>query len=102
MRITILTYGSRGDVQPFLPLSFKLMNEGHSVKLAAPFRFKNFVEEHKINFVPLTGDPEALSRRLNDAGYNFIKMTSVLMNHAMEIGADVWRQTEEACADADL
>lgn len=102
MKITILTYGSRGDVQPFLPLSLGLMAKGHSVKLAAPFRFKQLVEEHGIHFVPLAGDPEDLSRRLNDAGHNFIKMVRELMNHAIEIGAEVWRQTEAACMDADL
>jgi len=102
MKITILTYGSRGDVQPFLPLSLGLMEKGHSVKLAAPFRFKKLVEEHGINLVPLAGDPEDLSRRLNDAGHNFIKMIRELMSHAIEIGADVWPQTEEACSDADL
>ena len=102
MKITILTYGSRGDVQPFLPLSRRLMEEGHSVKLAAPFRFKNSIEEHGIDFAALSGDPEDLSRRLNNAGNNFIKLLRELMDHAIEIGADVWRQTEEACQDADL
>jgi sterol 3beta-glucosyltransferase len=102
MKITILTYGSRGDVQPILPLALRLRQNAHFVKLAAPFRFKNFVEEHGVDFVPLAGDPEDLSRRLNDAGYNFIKMMRELINHAIAIGADVWRQTEEACSDADL
>jgi sterol 3beta-glucosyltransferase len=60
------------------------------------------VEEHNIQFVPLAGDPEELSRRLNDAGYNFIKLTRELMDHALEIGADVYRQTQDACWDADL
>jgi len=102
MKISILTYGSRGDVQPFLPLSLGLLAKGHSVKLAAPARFRNLVEEHHIQFVPLAGDPEELSRNLNDAGYNFIKLTRELMEHAIEIGADVYRQTLEACRDADL
>lgn len=102
MKITILTYGSRGDVQPFLPLSLRLMEEGHSVKLAAPFRFKSFVEEHGIDFVLLSGDPEDLSQRLNNAGHNFVKLLHELTRHAIEIGADIWRQTEEACKDADL
>lgn len=102
MNITILTYGSRGDVQPFLPLSLGLMNRGHKVTLAAPSRFKNLIEEHKINFYPLAGDPEDLSRKLNDVGFNFIKQTQALMNHAIEIGADIFRQTEIACQDADL
>ena len=91
MKITILTYGSRGDVQPFIPLSLRLMEEGYSVKLAAPFRFKSFVEEHGIDLAPLSGDPEDLSRRLNNAGHNFVRLLSELTNHAIEIGADVWR-----------
>jgi sterol 3beta-glucosyltransferase len=102
MKITILTYGSRGDVQPFIPLSLGLIAKGHSVSLAAPSRFKDLVEEHNIKFVPLAGEPEDLSRRLNDAGYNFIKLTRELMDHAIEIGADVYFQTQEASREADL
>jgi len=102
MRIVILTYGSRGDVQPFLPLSLGLMEHGHSVRLAAPSRFKEFIAEQGIQFVPLAGDPKALSLRLNDAGHNFIRLLQELMDHAIEIGADIWRQTEAACQDADL
>lgn len=102
MKITILTYGSRGDVQPFLPLSLGLMANGHSVKLAAPSRFKNLIEQYGIEFIPLAGDPEDLSRFMNDAGYNFIKMVRLLMSHAVEIGADILRQTEDACSDAEL
>jgi len=102
MKITILIYGSRGDVQPFLPLSLGLMGRGHSVKLAAPARFKSLVEGYGIRFVPLAGEPEDLSRRFNDAGYNFIKMIREMMRHAVEIGADIMRQTEEACKDVDL
>ena len=102
MNITILTYGSRGDVQPFLPLSLGLIERGHAVKLAAPSRFKNLVEGYGIQFVPLAGEPEDLSRRLNDAGYNFVKMVREMMKHAIEIGADILHQTEDACQDADL
>ena len=102
MNITILTYGSRGDVQPFLPLSLGLMHRGHSVRLAAPSRFKELVEGYGITFHPLPGEPEDLSRRLNDAGYNFIKMVREMMDHAVEIGVEMLRQTEDACSDADL
>src|SRR4030095_7236035 len=102
MKITILTYGSRGDIQPFLPLSVGLMDKGHLVKLAAPERFKGLIEGYGISFVPLAGDPEDLSRRLNDVGYNFLKMVRELMDHAVEIGVDVLNQTQEACKDADL
>lgn len=102
MKITILTYGSRGDVQPFLPLSLGLMAKGHFVKLAAPSRFKGIIEGYGIHSVPLVGEPEDLSRRFNNAGFNSFKMVRDFMRHAVEIGADVLRQTEEACKDADL
>ncbi len=102
MKITILTYGSRGDVQPFLPLSLGLMNSGHTVKLAAPIRFKDLVEEYGIPFVPLAGEPEELSRRFNDAGNNPLKLIGEMMNYVVAIAADVMRQTDDACQDADL
>lgn len=102
MNITILTYGSRGDIQPFLPLSLGLAARGHSVKLAAPQRFKNLVEEHGISFFQLAGDPEDLSRRLNNVGFNPLKQMREMMDHAVAIGADVARQTDEVCRDADL
>lgn len=102
MNITILTYGSRGDIQPFLPLSLGLMARGHNLKLAAPSRFKQLVEEFGIPFIPLPGKPEDLSRRLNNAGYNSIKMMWEVMDHAIEIGAEMLHQTENACKDADL
>ena len=102
MNITILTYGSRGDIQPFLPLALGLQEREHHVIIAAPARFEDLIAEHGIQFALLAGDPEDLSRRLNDAGYNFFKTIRELMSHAIEIGAQVLQQTEEACKDADL
>jgi UDP:flavonoid glycosyltransferase YjiC (YdhE family) len=34
MHITLLTYGSRGDVQPFLALALGLQKAGHTIWLA--------------------------------------------------------------------
>ena len=58
MNITILTYGSRGDAQPFVAFALGLQKNGHVVKLAAPHKFNDFVTSHGIAFVPLAGDPE--------------------------------------------
>lgn len=100
MNSTMLLYGSHSDVQPFIPLSLGLIARGHSVKL--PARFKTLVEESGIYFLLLAGASAALSRRLNDSGTNFIKTMRGLMTHAVEIGADVLRQSENVCSDADL
>ena len=102
MKITILTYGSRGDVQPFIPLALALSIRGHSVKLAAPSRFQNLVEEYGVRFVPLAGEPEDLSRRFNDAGRNFIRIIGGIVDHVSGIAVEVLHQVEEACADSEL
>ncbi|WKZ46077.1 MAG: glycosyltransferase [Anaerolineales bacterium] len=102
MNITILTYGSRGDVQPFLPLSVKLISRGHHVKLAAPSRFKNLVESYGITFIPLPGDPADAIQKITAGGQNIFTMLREGLHHAFEVGAPVFRQSEEACKDADL
>lgn len=102
MNITILTYGSRGDVQPFVALAHGLQKNGHQVKLAAPHRFVDFVTTHGVPFVPLAGDPEEISKRFNDAGHNALKMVSAIRDYVTSIALDVSRDAFAACDDADL
>lgn len=102
MKITILTYGSRGDVQPFLALAVGLQKAGHTVKLAAPHRFANFVNAYNIPFVSLTGDPEIISQRLNHAGRNPLRMVQVMGKYIFSIAGQVARQAFAACHNADL
>lgn len=102
MKITILTYGSRGDVQPFLALAVGLQKRGHAVKLAAPHRFANFVAQYNIPFAPLAGDPEEISKRFTDAGHNALKMIRAISDYVNSIALDVTRDAFAACDDADL
>jgi len=102
MKITILTYGSRGDVQPFLALAIGLRKARHQVKLAAPHRFESFINAYDISCVPLAGDPEVISRRLNDAGANPIRMVRAMNDYLVSIADQVARQAFAACEDADL
>lgn len=102
MNITILTYGSRGDVQPFLALAVGLQKIGHHVRLAAPHRFADFVAGYNIPFAPLAGDPEEISKRFNDAGHNPLKMVSGIRDYVNSIAVDVSRGAFAACDDADL
>jgi sterol 3beta-glucosyltransferase len=102
MKVTILTYGSRGDVQPFVALANGLMKRGHEVKFAAPHRFANIVGAYKVPFVPLAGDPEEMSRRINDAGTNAIRIISSIKDYVFAIAPQVSRSAFQACEDADL
>ena len=56
MRIALLTHPGRGDTEPFLALAVRLMQMGHSVKLASRPDFAALAAEHGVEFCPL-GNP---------------------------------------------
>lgn len=59
MHITIVTLGSRGDVQPYLPLGLGLQRAGFGVSLATFNTFREFVVEHGLEFAEISGDPRS-------------------------------------------
>lgn len=56
MKITMLTLGSRGDVQPYVALGQGLIKNGHEVTICTGESFKEFVEKSGINFFKATAD----------------------------------------------
>jgi sterol 3beta-glucosyltransferase len=61
MRITILSLGSRGDVQPFIALAVGLQKTGrHQVRFAAPDNFESLAREYSLNFSPLGVDTQKI------------------------------------------
>jgi len=50
MKITLLTYGSEGDVQPFVELGKGLVEAGHQVTLAAPQNFKYLITGKQLSY----------------------------------------------------
>ena len=62
LRITCLTIGSRGDVQPYIALCKGLLAEGHKPKIATHAEFKHWIEGHGIEFAAVDGDPGELMR----------------------------------------
>lgn len=49
MRFTTYTSGTRGDVQPFIPLAQGLQRAGHRVRLAASSNFQDLIEQAGID-----------------------------------------------------
>ena len=60
LRIAIQTFGTRGDVQPYIALALGLIKAGFEVQLAAPLQFAAMVSEYGVPFVPLPGELLAL------------------------------------------
>ena len=57
MRITMVTIGSRGDLQPHLALAIALQTAGHSIRLASHIPYQKYIERFGLEFAPLAGDP---------------------------------------------
>lgn len=61
LNIVIQVVGSRGDVQPFVALGKVLKDTyGHRVRLATHPTFKDFVQQHGLEFFSIGGDPTRL------------------------------------------
>jgi sterol 3beta-glucosyltransferase len=79
LRITCLTIGSRGDVQPYIALCKGLLKEGHKPRIATHNEFGSWIESHGIEFRPVSGDPAELMRICVENGmftYSFMREAS--------------------------
>jgi UDP:flavonoid glycosyltransferase YjiC (YdhE family) len=59
MDITIIALGSRGDIQPFLPLALGLQKAGYGVRVGTFEEFRQPVVERGLDYVPIFGDPRS-------------------------------------------
>lgn len=60
LKITCLTIGTRGDVQPYIALCRRLNELGHTCTIATHKNFRHWIESNGIFFAEIEGDPEQL------------------------------------------
>ncbi|WPU92684.1 glycosyltransferase [Mucilaginibacter sabulilitoris] len=106
MHFAITTYGSRGDVQPFVSLALGLMDNGHQVTLLAPGNFKEFVNGYGVNFYALHGNieeivhsPEGL--RVLKTGNTF-SLLRYMQKAVRKLQPVINNDILSGCADADV
>jgi len=63
MKVALVTFGTRGDVQPFVALAQGLARAGHEVFLVAPANFAGLAETYGIPFRPMSCDTRELAAR---------------------------------------
>ena len=71
MRIHVLTFGSRGDVQPFVALSMALKAAGHHPILIAGAEFSAMAETRGIEFRPIHASAEEMLK--SEAGQDWLR-----------------------------
>ncbi len=63
MKVGVLSYGSRGDIQPLLAIAVGLKRAGHDVVLGAPPNFASLAAKYGIGFRPISFDTRELAER---------------------------------------
>lgn len=71
MKITILTTGSRGDIQPFIALGRGLKQAGYHVKLATHDTFQEMAQQYGLEFAAIAGDVQSMMA--SEAGQNMLQ-----------------------------
>lgn len=56
MTISILTAGTRGDIQPYIALGIALKKAGYSVRVATFENYGTFIKSFGLEFYPIQGD----------------------------------------------
>ncbi len=74
MNILILTFGSRGDVQPYVALGKGLQSVGHAVTICTSSQFESFIVEHGLNYGYMTN--ELLKLMDSEAGRDAMENTT--------------------------
>jgi UDP:flavonoid glycosyltransferase YjiC (YdhE family) len=90
MKIVLVTFGSRGDVQPMLALALALQREGHDVLLAGPPERAEWAGEYGCPYQPLGNNLTAFVDLLPQAhtlrsGYRFISYIYKEMTAQFEV-----------------
>lgn len=107
MQITILTVGSRGDVQPYVALGQGLQRAGYSVRIATHGRFRELVEAHGMAYSPVNGDPMSAIRAEAgqswlETGSNPVTFVRRMLDVAQPMMAQILEDYWQACEGADM
>ena len=107
MRVTLLTVGSRGDVQPLIAFGVALQEAGHQVRLATHPRFASTVGHHDLGFAPLAeghvsrGAETDEGRRWIEAGSRRPPAVVGFLRDARSVARQRLADAIRACEDAE-
>jgi UDP:flavonoid glycosyltransferase YjiC (YdhE family) len=105
MRINIVNSGSRGDIQPYIPLALGLQRAGHAVKLTVPNNYREWICSYGIEHAPMEGDVQEMMdgeqglRFIESKSFATLRILAEMMEPVIERAS---RDTLESAQDSDL
>jgi UDP:flavonoid glycosyltransferase YjiC (YdhE family) len=108
MRVSILTVGTRGDVQPPAAFGVGLKEAGHAVRICTHPEFRELVGAQGLDFAPVAagalaqGPGTAEGRRWAERQSRFLPTWVGLVRDARTVAHQRLRDAEAGCRDADV
>ena len=107
MKIAIIAFGTRGDVQPAVALGKALKAEGHTIRILAGTNFKNWIERHGLEAVASQIDIQDvmesdLGREWTEKGSNVLTQMRVVKKLLKHTGWQTMSDAWIACQDAEV
>ncbi|MFQ5434731.1 MAG: glycosyltransferase, partial [Anaerolineae bacterium] len=107
MKVTLLTIGSRGDVQPYIPLGLGLQQAGYDVRIATHETFRAFITGHGLDFAPIASNPMDLleseeGQAWLQAGQNPLKFIRHFTALTLDRLDEMFTTSLAACQDSGL
>lgn len=100
MHILISTFGTQGDLQPFVALAIGLQTAGHRVSVCTCAEYRPLVEAYGLGYAPMDNALLELSRALLDGKGNtraLMRQMGPAMQRTIE---DEWRAAQALGPDA--
>lgn len=107
MKITILTSGTRGDVQPFIALGVALRELGAEVTIVASVNFESLVTSYGLGFSPTrvdiskvmqSGELEASGKKAKTLKVFSVQKDNNFLSRLIDVQEDYYT----ACEDTDV
>ena len=104
--ITIITMGSRGDVQPYIALGLGLEKAGYRVRIAAPAVLCNLVTQYGLTALPIQAvDPQAFLGKAAVRGASKqrlpLRQMRTLLREARPLISGFLEEVWQACQGSD-
>lgn len=104
MKITVNTFGTRGDIQPYIALGLGLKRSGHSVRIFTHKIYESFVRRYDMDFYPFDLDPRQvmINQALAELGNNTLRITRWMKENFNPVMREIFEATLAANQDAEL
>ena len=108
MRVSIITVGTRGDVQPFAAFGIGLQRAGHEVRICTHPEFRELVTGNGLDFAPLAagalsrGTETEEGRRWAERQSRWMPTWVGLIRDARSVAHARMRDAAAGCRDADV